>query len=57
MIGSMVQWAFFFSVEPQILPVLLLVGIVTAISIALTPIGMWRISKMDLVEKVKDLSQ
>ena len=57
MIGSMVQWAFFFSVEPQILPVLLLVGIVTAISIALTPIGMWRIRKMDLVEKVKDLSQ
>ena len=57
MINSMVQWAFFFTVEPQISSVLLLVGIVTVISIALTPIGMWRIKKMDLVEKVKDLSQ
>ena len=57
LINSQVQWAFFFTVEPQILPVLYLVGIVTAISIALTPIGMWRIKKMDLVESVKDLSQ
>jgi hypothetical protein len=27
------------------------------ISISMTPFGMWRIKKMDLVEKVKDLSQ
>jgi ABC-type antimicrobial peptide transport system permease subunit len=57
MINSFVQWAFYMTVEPQILPILWLVGIVTVISIALTPIGMWRIKKMDLVEKVKDLSQ
>jgi len=57
MISSFVQWSFFMTIEPQILPVLYLVGIVTFISIALTPIGMWRIKKMDLVEKVKDLSQ
>jgi putative ABC transport system permease protein len=57
MINSIVQWAFFFTVEPQIGPILYLVGIVTVISIALTPVGMWRIKKMDLVEKVKDLSQ
>ncbi|MDP7312351.1 MAG: FtsX-like permease family protein [Candidatus Thalassarchaeaceae archaeon] len=57
MINSFVQWAFYMTVEPQIGPILWLVGIVTVISIALTPIGMWRIKKMDLVEKVKDLSQ
>jgi hypothetical protein len=34
-----------------------LVGIVVLISVFLTPYGMWRISRMDLVEKVKDLSQ
>jgi len=34
-----------------------LVGIVVLISVILTPYGMWRISRMDLVEKVKDLSQ
>ena len=27
------------------------------IAIAMTPIGIWRLRKMDLVEKVKDLSQ
>ncbi len=57
MINGMVTWAFFMTVEPQIISILSLVGIVIAISIALTPIGMWRIKKMDLVEKVKDLSQ
>ena len=34
-----------------------LVGVVVVTSVALTPYGMWRISRMDLVEKVKDLSQ
>ncbi|HJM86611.1 MAG TPA: FtsX-like permease family protein [Candidatus Thalassarchaeaceae archaeon] len=57
MISGMVTWAFHMTVEPQIMPILSLVGIVMAISIALTPVGMWRIKKMDLVEKVKDLSQ
>ena len=30
---------------------------VIIIAIAMTPIGVWRLRKMDLVEKVKDLSQ
>ena len=30
---------------------------VIIIAIAMTPIGIWRLRKMDLVEKVKDLSQ
>ena len=41
----------------ELLKSLVVVGIIVGISIALTPIGMWRISKMDLVDKVKDLSQ
>ena len=57
LIESQVQWAFYFTIEPQIAATLTLVGIIVGISIALTPIGMWRISKMNLVDKVKDLSQ
>ena len=57
LIESQVQWAFYFTIEPQIAATLILVGIVVGISIALTPIGMWRISKMNLVDKIKDLSQ
>ena len=34
-----------------------LMGGVIAIAVAMTPIGIWRLRKMDLVEKVKDLSQ
>ena len=34
----------------------LMVGVII-IAIAMTPIGVWRLRKMDLVEKVKDLSQ
>lgn len=34
----------------------LMIGVVT-IAIAMTPIGIWRLRRMDLVEKVKDLSQ
>ena len=30
---------------------------VIIIAIAMTPIGIWRLRKMDLVEKVKDISQ
>ena len=32
-------------------------GIVVGMAVALTPLGMWRIYKMNLVEKIKDLSQ
>jgi len=57
LIGSQVQWAFYFTIEPQFNATVIIVGLITAISIALTPIGMWRIKKMDLVDKVKDFSQ
>ena len=57
LIGSQVQWAFYFTIEPQLAATFTIVGIIVAISVALTPIGMWRIKKMDLVDKVKDFSQ
>ena len=57
LIGSQVQWAFYFTIEPQFAATFTTVGIIVAISVALTPIGMWRIKKMDLVDKVKDFSQ
>jgi len=56
LVNSFVQWAFFFTVEPQISPIFTIISIVTIISIALTPIGIRRIKKMDLVEKVKEFS-
>jgi len=34
----------------------LMTGVVV-IAVAMTPIGIWRLRRMDLVEKVKDLSQ
>ena len=34
-----------------------LMGMVILIAVAMTPIGVWRLRRMDLVEKVKDLSQ
>jgi hypothetical protein len=34
-----------------------LILVVVVISVICTPIGTWRVRKMDLVEKVKDLSQ
>ena len=34
-----------------------LMGGVIAIAVAMTPIGIWRLRKMDLVDKIKDLSQ
>ena len=36
---------------------LMIGGIVVGMAIALTPLGMRRIYKMNLVEKIKDLSQ
>ena len=55
--ASFSSWQFF-------VPVLLvpsvayqLMGGVIIIAIAMTPIGVWRLRRMDLVEKVKDLSQ
>ena len=56
MISSFAQWSFFFTVAASTSSIFILIGIVVFISISLTPFGMWRIKKMDLVEKVKDLS-
>ena len=57
MISSIVQWAFFFTLQPDIMAALELILVVVVISVICTPYGTWRVSKMDLVEKVKDLSQ
>jgi putative ABC transport system permease protein len=57
MISSFAQWSFFFSVAASTSSIFILIGIVVFISISLTPFGMWRIKRMDLVDKVKDLSQ
>jgi len=57
MISSLVQWAFFFTLQPDIMAALELILVVVAISVICTPYGTWRVSRMDLVEKVKDLSQ
>ena len=57
LISAMVQWAFYFSVQVDLIGAVILIGVIVAISVALVPIGMWRVGRMDLVEKVKDLSQ
>ena len=57
MITSFIQWSFYMTVIVDPLVAIMLIGVVVLISIALTPYGMRRIRKMDLVEKVKDLSQ
>ena len=57
MMSSFVNWSFYFTVAPSNDSIFMLIGIVVFISISLTPFGMWRIKRMDLVEKVKDLSQ
>lgn len=51
------SWQFF--VPVTIVPgvAFQLMGGVIAIAIAMTPIGVWRLRRMDLVEKIKDLSQ
>jgi len=56
-IASMVNWSFYFTLQPQTSAIVKLVGVVMAISVLCTPYGSWRVSRMNLVEKVKDLSQ
>ena len=56
-IASLVNWSFYFTLQPQASAILELVGVVVAISVLCTPYGSWRVSRMNLVEKVKDLSQ
>ncbi|MDG1524649.1 MAG: hypothetical protein P8Q90_01070 [Candidatus Thalassarchaeaceae archaeon] len=55
--SSFTTWSAYFTVEPSNDSIFILIGIVVFISIALTPFGMWRIKRMDLVDKVKDMSQ
>ena len=57
LISKMVQWAFYFTLQPDFASTLQLILVVVVISVICTPIGTWRVGKMDLVEKVKDLSQ
>ena len=57
LISAMVQWAFFFTLQPDTMAALKLILIVVVISVMCTPYGTYRVSRMDLVEKVKDLSQ
>lgn len=56
LVSSMVQWAFYFTVVPDLSAILTIIGVIVGISVALTPFGMWRIRNMNLVDKVKDLS-
>mgnify|MGYP001173202295 FL=1 len=57
LIGSQVQWAFYFTIQVSILPILIIGGTVVLMSISLTPFGMWRIRRMDLVEISKRFAQ
>ncbi len=56
LMSQMVQWAFYFEVSADLVISAGLAGIVLFISVALTPLGMWRVRQMDLVEKVKEFS-
>ena len=57
LISSFIQWSFYMSVVVDPIVAAQLIGVVIVTSVALTPYGMWRIRRMDLVAKVKDLSQ
>jgi len=50
------QWAFYFVIEVDPYVASGLVAVVVAISIAITPIGIWRIHRMDLVDMTKGFS-
>jgi len=50
------QWAFYFVIEVDPYVASGLVAVVVAISIAITPIGIWRIHRMDLVDMAKGFS-
>ena len=56
LIDSMVQWAFFFTVQVSLGSLAIIGGTIVLMSISLTPFGMWRIKKMDLVDRVKEFS-
>jgi len=51
-----VQWALYMEVSADLAISVGLAGVVLFISVGLTPLGMWRVRQMDLVEKVKEFS-
>ena len=55
--ASFSSWQFYVPIDIVPSVVFQLMSGVIIIAIAMTPIGIWRLRKMDLVEKVKDLSQ
>ncbi len=57
LISSQVQWAFYFTVQASLSSILIIGGVVVLMSISLTPFGMWRIRRMDLVEISKRFAQ
>ena len=57
MASSFSTWAFYFPVILVPSVAFELMSIVIVIALAMVPIGIWRIRRMDLVEKVKDLSK
>ena len=54
--GEFSSWTFYITVVPSLNVVLFLIATVLIISLAITPYGIWRLRRMDLVEKVKDFS-
>jgi len=54
--ASFSTWQFFVPVSIVPSVAYQLMGGVILIAVAMTPIGVWRLRKMDLIEKVKDLS-
>jgi hypothetical protein len=54
--SKMVQWSFYFEIQADLGISLGLTAIVLVISLLLTPIGTYRIKRMNLVEKVKEFS-
>ena len=54
--GEFSSWTFYITVVPSLNIVLFLIATVIIISLAITPYGIWRLRRMDLVEKVKDFS-
>ena len=57
LISSQVQWAFYYTVQASLSSILIIGGVVVLMSISLTPFGMWRIRRMDLVEISKRFAQ
>ena len=54
--GEFSSWTFYITVVPSLKVVIFLIATVLIISLAITPYGIWRLRRMDLVEKVKNFS-